>query len=189
MLRRLALALALVASAGIAAAAPTRQDWECTAQRVWPPASSGLAADTLTRLTYAGTTDSIDVTDSVYVFNARYVLLVAFGSATDSLALPLLQSRLPNGQWNGSAGTSFLPWSGFTPASGLASITAPVNTTGRGVWGVYNETTVGGSTPLPMVNDYFRWRVASGDLRRYSGAAATGLVATGNYTLIAFVWR
>ena len=185
MMKRLALALALLVSAGIAHAAQVNT-WECAPTQIWPRASTGATSDTLSR--FAPTPDSLTTTDSVYVFNARLVVLVAYSSGSDSLLVPIVQARMFNGAWVGTGGASFLPFSGLSLGATSASGT-PITGAGKNIWSSYNETTIAGSTPIPMVNDYLRWRVSSSDLRRYATASSATLAATGNIRIVAYVWR
>lgn len=177
------LACALALSYGIARAAPPVSTWECEARRVWPTAASGAVADTLPRFA----ADSLVTTDSVNVYNARYVLLIAVGSGTDSLSTVLMQSQLPGtASWNGSGGVSALPYSAFTYG---AMNPNTITNAGKAIWAVFNETTVASSTPVPIANSYFRWRFRSGDLRRYNAPLSATLASTGNVSVYALVWR
>lgn len=191
MKRSLILACALALWACSARAAPAVNTWQGEVTRIWPTAASiqagGAALDTLPRFGTLSTGDSVVVSDSVNVYGARAVLLLAISSGTDTLTAFQLQSKLPGAtSWIGTGGTAFLPYSAFTPATlNSNAVTATV----KAVWGVYNETTTLASTPIPILNSYFRWRFKSADARRYLGASGTNLAATGNIALYAIVWR
>lgn len=182
MKSRLILALvALGLGASLAFSAPEVNTWGQNAQQVWP--TSGTA-DTLTRVLG---TDSIATTSEVNVFGARAIYLVVRSDGSDSMAVPVMQVKLPNGQWTGTGGAAFLPPAGGVFATPLTA-TSLVNSTTRFAWAFYNEFSSGG-TPVPLAVEAVRWRIKSTDARRYSGALSTSLVSTGNYTVTAIVWK
>lgn len=187
---RLALlgaALALAVPAALHAA-PAVSTWDTDAKAIWPLASTGIPAatgDTLTRVLSAS--DSIAVTDSVNVFGARLVLLFAQSDGTDSLAVPILQTRLPNGRWSGAGDAARMPPTRGSLTTPMSATTAITSTT-QFIWGYYNEVSPGG-TPVPIPNDFFRWRIKSSDARRYSAPSGATLASTGHYTIRVFVLR
>lgn len=182
----LACALAVALAAVRAFSAPATYTWDNSVTRIWPPATRGALADTMTRQLSAG--DSIDVTDAVPVFGARVVYLLIASDGSDSMAVPLLQMQLPGAtDWTGTGGSSFLP-----PTAGNTVINMNTNTLFTSLtkfaWGFYNEVSSGG-TPVPITNTYFRWRVKSSDARRYNSANSATLASTGKYTIWAVVQK
>ena len=163
----------------------------------WGYASKVIYSDTLGMLA----SDSVAVTDSLSVFGARTIYLVvssagaagtgAFNGGTgigfDSLAVPILQSRFPNGSWVGTGGASYLPPANLSPTVVLTA-TSLVSNVPRFALGHHSELS-GGGTPIPLVNDYFRWRLKSTNARRYATASLATLAPTGRITITAYVWR
>lgn len=183
----LACALALSLLGARAYSSPSIYTWDNTVTRVWPPASRGALADTMTR--QLGAADSIDVTDAVPVFGARLVVLLVASDGADSMAVPILQTQLIGASdWIGTGSQSFIPPG--NPPVFTAGITATslINSVTKFAWGFYNEVSTGG-TPVPVSNSYFRWRVKSTDARRYATPNLATLAPTGKYTIWAVVLK
>lgn len=189
MKNALPLLAALLLAAGVARAAPPVRTWEVETTRIWPRASTGAVADTLPRFgnTFA-TGDSGVVTDSVYVMNARYIVFIATSTGSDSLLSPLTHVQLPGSStWLASTLNS-VPFSGWSPAPAASGVRT-VSSVAAAILGFYNETTIAGSTPQPMVNSYVRLKLKSSSLRRYDSANSATLAPTGGITVYALVWR
>lgn len=155
-----------------------------------------IYSDTLGMLS----SDSVAVTDSVDVFGARYVCLSvtsggsagtgAFnggtGTAYDSTAVPILQTKGLNGNW---VGTGSAPYVGTgTLQSKSSTATTLIN----------NETVIsyeimavqeGSGTPRPWPVSKVRWRIKSANARRYATASSATLSPSGRITYRVLVIR
>lgn len=171
-MKRLALPLlALVIATGIVYGAPVVNTWETDAKVVWNDTLGQAATETT-------------FTDSVSVFGARGVYLLVRSSGSDSLTIPVLQVKLPNGAWTYACGAPFIPPSGGVSTTPFTTTTAVTGLT-RMVIAHYNEASASG-TPVPFSNDKFRWRVRATNAR---GNSATQKVSSGTITYQAVVLR
>lgn len=169
-MKRLALPLlALVLAAGIASTAPVVNTWDSNVKVVWNDTLGQAATETT-------------FTDSVAVFGARAVMLLVKSSGSDTLTVPVLQTRLPNGTWTYLGGAGLVPPSSPSVATGTNAATAVTSTTRFSI-GWYNEWSSGG-TPVPFSNVYFRWRVRANNVR---GNGASGKTPSGTITYSAVV--
>lgn len=177
MKRLLLPVLALLCAAAVSTAAPPVQTWEAEPKIIY--------ADTL------GVIQDSTFTDSLYVSGARGIILMVRAANTslgaDTLDVPTLQMKLPNGAWTYVGGNA--NWPPSTPQiTTLVTATTPI-TNQRYAIGYSNEGSTQGGTPLPIVNSYVRWRVGSNMQRRFQGAASTNLASSGTITYTAFVLR
>lgn len=163
--------LALVTAVGIARSAPPIQTWETEPKIVWNDTLGQAATETT-------------FTDSVMVYGARAVYLLVKSNGSDSISVPVIQAKLPNGTWTYAGGVTNVPPAGASVATGITAATA-INTQTKFAIGWYNEFSTGG-TPVPFSNQQFRWRVRATNVR---GNNATQKVSSGTITITALVLR
>jgi hypothetical protein len=170
-----------------AAALPPVNTVNSESYQVWPILSTGGAhtafgvtatRDTTTRFS----SDSVAVTDSVFIQDARYIALVAtvgVSDVADTLLAPLVQVRGPNspGQW--VSGTSFIGGTNNdTPSPPVTAITCNPQT----VW-YFCPSAAASGAQIPTQGQWYRWRFRNNDLRRYSASGGATFASTGRINL------
>lgn len=200
----LACALALVATCYFsftprrASSATPVNTYELTYTKIWPTAASGNTQDTLSLFLADSTANQF--TDSVNVQGARFVMLAAISSGSAG-----------TGAFNGGSGTGYdtitvahfvrSPYGTFCAGTltgclgtgaiaGTAAIAngGPYNTESHVLWEWNPEIDVSGSVH-PIHLQTARWRLRSGDLRRYATASSATKAPTGNIQVWAYVWK
>lgn len=152
----------------------------------WEVSNYVLVDDTLPQMPQ----DSVITTAAIPVFGARLIYMTVKTTGSDSLAVPTVQTSLPGGTaFTGAGGTSFVP--GFIAMNTTAPLTATttITSTTRLVAAWYNEQSASGGTPLPLVNDYWRFRLKSSDTRRPNPPYDHLPTPSGRYTIILYVCR
>lgn len=168
-----ALALALCAERGYAAPSVYPFD-DGSMKPMWTDTLGTLASD------------SVAVSDSLNVEGARFVVLYVQSTGSDSIAVPVLQTKIPGGQWSGTGGAAQLGNSVST--TGIfknVTTTTAINQVGIIAYEIHSEID-GSGTPRPWPVGYIRFRLKATNARRIAAGAQ---VSSGTFTFKAKVYR